>query len=195
MIHTDIIPQKKRRVKENPLFIYMRKRSQILYFQGFAEFCCHYFYKQSYALFKVVSHIYLASFLFAEKFGFFVQFIHFTQASHSLPNCKVNYFYNPSFWLLERAVFPPLNAVSFFVISAQYFDKKSVGFFSSFLPLFFSRSSCAPQNLPFAAKKQAISARLSFLLLLWIFFTACVGSGIIAYIIAAIVMPRKSDVI
>lgn len=31
--------------------------------------------------------------------------------------------------------------------------------------------------------------------LLWILFTACAGSGIIAYIIAAIVMPKKSDVI
>lgn len=31
--------------------------------------------------------------------------------------------------------------------------------------------------------------------LVWILFTACAGSGIIAYIIAAIVMPRKSDVI
>ena len=31
--------------------------------------------------------------------------------------------------------------------------------------------------------------------LLWILFTACAGSGIIAYIIAAIVMPRKSDVV
>ena len=31
--------------------------------------------------------------------------------------------------------------------------------------------------------------------LLWILFTACAGSGIIAYIIAAIVMPRKSDII
>lgn len=30
--------------------------------------------------------------------------------------------------------------------------------------------------------------------LAWIFFTACVGSGIIAYIIAAIVMPRKSEI-
>lgn len=29
----------------------------------------------------------------------------------------------------------------------------------------------------------------------WILFTACAGCGIIAYIIAAIVMPRKSDVI
>ena len=31
--------------------------------------------------------------------------------------------------------------------------------------------------------------------LAWILFTACAGCGIIAYIIAAIVMPRKSDVI
>ena len=31
--------------------------------------------------------------------------------------------------------------------------------------------------------------------LLWILFTACAGSGISAYIIAAIVMPRKSDVV
>ena len=32
--------------------------------------------------------------------------------------------------------------------------------------------------------------------LAWILFTACsLGSGIIAYIIAAIVMPKKSDVI
>lgn len=31
--------------------------------------------------------------------------------------------------------------------------------------------------------------------ILWILFTACAGSGIIAYIIAAIVMPRKSDII
>lgn len=31
--------------------------------------------------------------------------------------------------------------------------------------------------------------------LAWILFTACAGSGIIAYIIAAIVMPKKSDVI
>ena len=31
--------------------------------------------------------------------------------------------------------------------------------------------------------------------LAWILFTACAGSGIIAYIIAAIVMPRKSDII
>ena len=31
--------------------------------------------------------------------------------------------------------------------------------------------------------------------LAWILFTACTGCGIIAYIIAAIVMPRKSDVI
>lgn len=31
--------------------------------------------------------------------------------------------------------------------------------------------------------------------LLWILFTACAGNGIIAYIIAAIVMPRKSDII
>ena len=31
--------------------------------------------------------------------------------------------------------------------------------------------------------------------LAWILFTACAGCGIIAYIIAAIVIPRKSDVI
>ena len=31
--------------------------------------------------------------------------------------------------------------------------------------------------------------------LAWILFTACAWCGIIAYIIAAIVMPRKSDVI
>ncbi len=31
--------------------------------------------------------------------------------------------------------------------------------------------------------------------LLWIIFTACGGSGIIAYIIAAIIIPGKSDVI
>lgn len=31
--------------------------------------------------------------------------------------------------------------------------------------------------------------------LVWILFCACCGSGIIAYIIAAIVMPRKSDVV
>lgn len=30
--------------------------------------------------------------------------------------------------------------------------------------------------------------------LLWIIFTCCGGSGIIAYIIAAIVMPRKSEI-
>ena len=30
--------------------------------------------------------------------------------------------------------------------------------------------------------------------LLWIIFTACGGSGIIAYIIAAIIIPRKSEV-
>lgn len=31
--------------------------------------------------------------------------------------------------------------------------------------------------------------------LIWVLFTACsLGSGIIAYIIAAIIMPRKSDV-
>lgn len=29
--------------------------------------------------------------------------------------------------------------------------------------------------------------------LAWILFTCCAGSGILAYIIAAIVMPRKSD--
>ena len=31
--------------------------------------------------------------------------------------------------------------------------------------------------------------------LAWIIFTAFAGSGIIAYIIAAIIMPKKSDVI
>lgn len=31
--------------------------------------------------------------------------------------------------------------------------------------------------------------------LLWVLFTACIGSGIIAYIVAAIIMPRKSEVI
>lgn len=31
--------------------------------------------------------------------------------------------------------------------------------------------------------------------LAWILFTACAGSGIIAYIIASIVMPKKSDII
>lgn len=31
--------------------------------------------------------------------------------------------------------------------------------------------------------------------LAWILLTVCAGSGIIAYIIAAIVMPRKSDII
>lgn len=30
--------------------------------------------------------------------------------------------------------------------------------------------------------------------LAWILFTACAGSGILAYIVAAIVMPRKSEV-
>lgn len=30
--------------------------------------------------------------------------------------------------------------------------------------------------------------------LAWILFTACAGCGILAYIIAAIVMPRKSEV-
>lgn len=30
--------------------------------------------------------------------------------------------------------------------------------------------------------------------LAWILFTACAGGGIFAYIIAAIVMPRKSEV-
>lgn len=29
--------------------------------------------------------------------------------------------------------------------------------------------------------------------LAWVLFTACAGSGIIAYIIAALVMPKKSD--
>lgn len=31
--------------------------------------------------------------------------------------------------------------------------------------------------------------------LAWTLFTTCAGSGIVAYIIATIVMPRKSDVI
>ena len=31
--------------------------------------------------------------------------------------------------------------------------------------------------------------------LAWILFSACVGSGILAYIIAAIVMPKKSNVV
>ena len=31
--------------------------------------------------------------------------------------------------------------------------------------------------------------------LAWILLIACAGSGIIAYILAAIVMPRKSDII
>ena len=31
--------------------------------------------------------------------------------------------------------------------------------------------------------------------LAWIFFSAFVGSGILAYIIAAIVMPKKSNVV
>ena len=31
--------------------------------------------------------------------------------------------------------------------------------------------------------------------LAWILFTAFAGSGILAYIIAAIVMPRKSDIV
>lgn len=35
----------------------------------------------------------------------------------------------------------------------------------------------------------------SLVRLAWILFTALGGSGIIAYIIAAIVMPKKSDVI
>lgn len=30
--------------------------------------------------------------------------------------------------------------------------------------------------------------------LAWIIFSACGGSGILAYIIAAIIMPKKSDV-
>ena len=30
--------------------------------------------------------------------------------------------------------------------------------------------------------------------LAWVLFTACAGSGILAYIVAAIVMPKKSDV-
>ena len=31
--------------------------------------------------------------------------------------------------------------------------------------------------------------------LAWILFTACGGAGILAYIIAAIIMPRESDVV
>ena len=31
--------------------------------------------------------------------------------------------------------------------------------------------------------------------LAWILFTACAGGGIFAYIIAAVVMPRKSDIV
>lgn len=31
--------------------------------------------------------------------------------------------------------------------------------------------------------------------LAWIVFTACAGCGLIAYIIAAIVMPKKSEVV
>ncbi len=31
--------------------------------------------------------------------------------------------------------------------------------------------------------------------LLWILFAACAGGGIIAYFIAALVMPRKADVV
>lgn len=34
----------------------------------------------------------------------------------------------------------------------------------------------------------------SLVRLLWILFTACAGSGIIAYIIAAIVIPSKSNI-
>ena len=30
--------------------------------------------------------------------------------------------------------------------------------------------------------------------LLWILFTACVGAGFLAYIVAAIVMPYKSEI-
>lgn len=31
--------------------------------------------------------------------------------------------------------------------------------------------------------------------LLWILFAVCAGGGIIAYILAAIIMPRKADVV
>ena len=31
--------------------------------------------------------------------------------------------------------------------------------------------------------------------LLWVLFSACVGSGVVAYIICALVFPRKSQVI
>lgn len=31
--------------------------------------------------------------------------------------------------------------------------------------------------------------------LAWVLFSACAGGGIIAYIIAAIIIPRKSDVV
>ncbi len=31
--------------------------------------------------------------------------------------------------------------------------------------------------------------------LLWVVFSLCVGSGIFAYIIAAIIMPKKSEII
>lgn len=31
--------------------------------------------------------------------------------------------------------------------------------------------------------------------LLWILFCACAGGGVIAYFIAALIMPRKSDVV
>lgn len=30
--------------------------------------------------------------------------------------------------------------------------------------------------------------------LLWVLFTACVGSGIFAYIVMAIIMPKKSEI-
>jgi phage shock protein C len=31
--------------------------------------------------------------------------------------------------------------------------------------------------------------------LLWVLFTACCGAGLLAYIVAAIVMPEKSEVV
>lgn len=30
--------------------------------------------------------------------------------------------------------------------------------------------------------------------LVWVLFTACVGSGILAYIVMAIIMPKKSEI-
>ena len=140
--------------------------------QGFAAFLPRYFYVPPLHSFRTVNYNYLSTSIFASPPLVFVQIVQSFQNAPPPPFRRVNLTYHISQKNRCGRFFQYSKKVVFFVISAQYVSEISVRIFHSFLESPTQKFYVSPIPPPILSKKSRFLAKISFIILFWIFFTS-----------------------